>query len=49
LIANPAGDLGRNEHTLPVAATVQSFVPLVVFSAVQRYFVRSMLAGSVKG
>lgn len=48
-IANLAGDFGRNEHLLPAAAFVQSFVPIVVFFALQRYFVRGILAGSVKG
>ena len=49
LIANLAGDFGMNEHLLPAAAFVQAFVPLVVFFALQRYFVRGILAGSVKG
>jgi alpha-glucoside transport system permease protein len=49
LIANLAGDFGRNEFLLPAAAFVQAFVPLVVFFALQRYFVRGILAGSVKG
>ena len=49
LIANLAGDFGRNENILPAAAFVQAFVPLVVFFALQRYFVRGLLAGSVKG
>lgn len=49
LIANLAGDFGRNEHLLPAAAFVQAFVPLIVFFALQRYFVRGMLAGAVKG
>jgi alpha-glucoside transport system permease protein len=49
LIANLAGDFGRNENILPAAAFVQSFIPLVVFFALQRYFVRGILAGSVKG
>ncbi len=48
-IANLAGDFGRNEHLLPAAAFVQAFIPLVVFFALQRYFVRGLLAGSVKG
>jgi len=48
-IANLAGDFGRNEHLLPAGAFVQAFVPLVVFFALQRYFVRGILAGSVKG
>jgi len=49
LIANLAGDFGRNEFILPAGAFVQAFVPLVVFFALQRYFVRGLLAGSVKG
>ncbi|MEL6893209.1 MAG: carbohydrate ABC transporter permease [Actinomycetota bacterium] len=49
LIANLAGDFGRNEHLLPAAAFIQSFFPLVVFFALQRFFVRGLLAGSVKG
>ncbi len=48
-IANLAGDFGRNEFLLPSAAFVQAFVPLIVFFALQRYFVRGMLAGAVKG
>jgi alpha-glucoside transport system permease protein len=49
LIASLAGDFGRNEFLLPAAAFIQSFFPLVVFFALQRYFVRGLLAGSVKG
>ena len=49
VIANLAGDFGANEHLLPAAAFVQAFFPLVVFFALQRYFVRGLLAGSVKG
>jgi len=48
-IANLAGDFGRNEHLLPAGAFVQAAVPLVVFFSLQRYFVRGLLAGSVKG
>lgn len=48
-IANLAGDFGRNEHLLPAGAFVQAVVPLVVFFSLQRYFVRGLLAGSVKG
>jgi len=48
-IASLAGDFGRYEYLLPAAAFVQAFVPIVVFFALQRYFVRGILAGSVKG
>jgi alpha-glucoside transport system permease protein len=49
LIANLAGDFGRNEHLLPAAAFVQTVVPLLVFFSMQRYFVRGLIAGAVKG
>ncbi|MEM9464378.1 MAG: carbohydrate ABC transporter permease [Actinomycetota bacterium] len=49
LVANQAGDFGRNEHVLPAAAFLQAAVPLVVFFSLQRHFVRGLLAGSVKG
>ncbi|MGB3736233.1 MAG: carbohydrate ABC transporter permease [Ilumatobacter sp.] len=49
LIANLAGDFGRNENFLPADAFVQSFIPIIDFFAMQKYFVRGMLAGSVKG
>ncbi len=48
-LANLAGDYGRNEHVLAAGAFVQAFFPLVVFFSLQRYFVRGLLAGSVKG
>ncbi|MBA3287404.1 MAG: carbohydrate ABC transporter permease [Acidimicrobiia bacterium] len=48
-IANLAGDFGRNEYLLPSAAFIQAIVPVCVFFALQRYFVRGLLAGSVKG
>ena len=49
LIANLAGDFGKNENILPAGAFVQAFIPLIVFFSLQRYFVRGILAGSVKG
>ena len=49
LVANQAGDFGRNEHVLPAAAFMQAAVPLLVFFSLQRHFVRGLLAGSVKG
>ena len=48
-ISNLAGDFGTNEHLLTAGAFVQAFFPLVVFFSLQRFFVRGLLAGSVKG
>jgi len=49
VIANLAGDFGRNESILPAGAFIQAFIPIIVFFSLQRYFVRGILAGSVKG
>lgn len=49
LIAQLAGNFGEFEHLLPAGAFIQAFVPLVVFFSLQRFFVRGLLAGSVKG
>jgi alpha-glucoside transport system permease protein len=40
---------GQEYHLLSAAAFLLMIVPLVVFFALQRYFVRGLLAGSVKG
>ena len=48
-IAALAGEFGIREHLLTAGAFVQAFVPIVVFFALQRFFVRGILAGSVKG
>jgi alpha-glucoside transport system permease protein len=40
---------GGNWHLLTAAAFLSMVVPMIVFLAFQRYFVRGMLAGSVKG
>ncbi len=47
-IASMAGEFGRLEHLLSAGAFVQAGVPLLVFFLLQRYFVRGLLAGSVK-
>jgi alpha-glucoside transport system permease protein len=44
-----AGTRGADWHLLSAGAFVSMVVPLVVFVALQRYFVRGLLAGSVKG
>jgi alpha-glucoside transport system permease protein len=48
-LANLAGERGSNWYLLAPGAFVAIVVPLVVFVALQRYFVRGLLAGSVKG
>ncbi len=48
-IAALVGEFGRNEHLLTAGAFVMSAVPLMVFFALQKYFVKGLLAGSVKG
>ncbi len=41
--------LGQDWHLLTAAAFVSMAVPMLVFFTLQRYFVRGILAGSVKG
>jgi len=48
-IANMVGSLGQAQHLLTAAAFVSMALPLVVFFSLQRYFVRGILGGSVKG
>jgi alpha-glucoside transport system permease protein len=48
-IAELAGSRGGDWHILTAGAFISIIVPLVVFVALQRYFVRGLLAGSVKG
>jgi alpha-glucoside transport system permease protein len=43
------GSRGQDWQTLTAGAFVSMILPLVVFFALQRYFVRGMMAGSVKG
>jgi alpha-glucoside transport system permease protein len=48
-LANMAGSRGGDWYLLSAGAFVAMVVPLVVFFSLQRYFVRGLLAGSVKG
>ncbi len=48
-LMNMAGTLGTDWHLLTAGAFVSMVLPLVVFLSLQRYFVRGLLAGSVKG
>jgi alpha-glucoside transport system permease protein len=48
-LAELTGEFGQNAELLPAGAFISILVPLVVFFALQRYFVRGLLAGSTKG
>ena len=48
-IANLVTNKGQDWELLTAAAFVSMALPLVVFFSLQRYFVRGILAGSVKG
>lgn len=48
-LSNLVGSYGQNWHQLTSAAFISIIVPLVIFFSMQKYFVRGILAGSVKG
>ncbi len=48
-LAELSGTRGTSWHLLSAGAFVSMVVPLIVFLSLQRYFVRGLLAGSVKG
>ena len=48
-IASLAGEFGTREHLLAAGAFISTVLPLIVFFSLQRFFVRGILAGSVKG
>ncbi len=48
-LAELSGTRGQDWHLLSAGAFVSLIVPLIVFLSLQRYFVRGLLAGSVKG
>ena len=49
VVADLVGAYGENYQLLTAAAFLSMALPLVVFFSMQRYFVRGILAGSVKG
>lgn len=48
-IANMVTSMGAGWHLLTAAAFLSMILPMIVFFSLQRYFVRGMLAGAVKG
>jgi alpha-glucoside transport system permease protein len=43
------GTRGEDWHLLTAAAFISMILPLAVFFALQRYFIRGLTAGAVKG
>lgn len=48
-ISNLVTSLGAGWHILTAAAFLSMLLPMIIFFALQRFFVRGMLAGAVKG
>jgi alpha-glucoside transport system permease protein len=48
-LASLVGERGQDWHLLTAGAFVSMVLPLTVFFLLQRYFVRGLTAGSVKG
>jgi len=48
-LRNLVGARGENWHLLTAAAFISMALPLIVFFALQKYFVRGLTAGAVKG
>ena len=48
-LADIVGSRGQDWHLLTAGAFISMLIPLIIFFALQRYFVRGLLAGSVKG
>ena len=48
-ISNMVTSMGAGWHLLTAAAFISMLLPMIVFFALQRYFVRGMMAGAVKG
>ena len=48
-IAEMGGSRGNDWHLLTAGAFVSTILPLAIFFSLQRFFVRGLLAGSVKG
>jgi alpha-glucoside transport system permease protein len=48
-LAELVGQRGQDWHVLTAGAFVTMIIPLIIFFSLQRYFVRGLTAGSVKG
>jgi alpha-glucoside transport system permease protein len=48
-LADVSGTRGQSYHLLTASGMISMVVPICVFFALQRYFVRGLLAGAVKG
>lgn len=48
-VSNLVNSLGQNWQLLTAAAFVSMLVPLLLFFGLQRYLVRGILAGALKG
>ncbi len=48
-LASMVGEQGQDWHLLTAGAFLSMILPLTVFFALQRFFVRGLMAGSVKG
>lgn len=44
-----SANFGNNQHLLTAGAFISMILPLIVFFSLQKYFVRGLMAGSVKG
>jgi alpha-glucoside transport system permease protein len=48
-LAQMIGSRGQDWHLLTAGGFISMILPLIVFFSLQRFFVRGLLAGSVKG
>jgi alpha-glucoside transport system permease protein len=48
-LVDVSGTYGQSWHLLTAAAVVSMVLPLIVFFSLQKYFVKGLLAGAVKG
>ena len=49
LLERQLGTFGDQLHLLNASAVISMVVPVIVFLAMQKYFIKELLAGSIKG